>query len=147
MNKEEENLRTLFQLHHSQYQERYRSADRAVATASSLFVIMTGWVLLSEQDLNGHVKLLISVFVPMIALMAGIRAYMGANLATRIAKVIKKLNIAMRLHEVNVYLPGDTLYPEDWKSFGEKSTWGIIANILQIVVTTIMCLIVIWLKQ
>ncbi len=146
MDENRETLRTLLKEHHQQYYHKYRSADTVVRGSSGLFILMTGWILVSDKLLPFEAKWLISGFVPLVALIGCVSTYICALNATRVAKVIVKINTALQLYEDNIYLPNDSIYPTEWKSFGTRNRWGIFANCIQIMGSSAFCLIVVWLK-
>ena len=107
---------------------------------------MTGWILLSGKTIPVEAKWLISIFVPFVALLGCASTCIAAINATKVASVIVNINTALHLYDNDIYLDNQSIYPPEWKAFGTRNRWGILANCVQITGAALFCLIVVWVK-
>lgn len=139
-------LLALFKQHHTQYQSRYSGINGSVKAVTGLFVLMTGWMLLVETPVAAQVRIPVTAFVVLIASLAIARVIVLCLTVRKIAQTIVKINKALRLYDSDVYLPGESIYPEEWENFGTHNLWGIISLCVQIILMCSMCVIAVWIR-
>ena len=69
------------------------------------------------------------------------------NRICELQSIIAKIDAAFGFFEKGAYLPGESLYPENWKSFGKRRAWSAITRAATPIVFCVMVIALLWVKQ
>ena len=99
---------------------RERISKISVGTIT-LFIVIDGWLITNRQTLTGsHIILLTgSIFI-----IAGVSIYaLHARYKefSAVARLIVRIEKAMKMYEVGAYISGESLYPKEYQNLGKDS--------------------------
>ena len=87
----------------------------------TLFVVIDGWLITNRQSLTGsHAVLLIGSII----VIAGIAIYaIRARYKefSAVARLIVRIEKALKIYEVGEYIGGQSLYPDEYENLGKDS--------------------------
>ena len=135
-------LKMLFEEHHRQLASKRQKIHSIAERTTALLLIASGWMIVKDKSLPTGVHWIIIGVVAFIAGAACYTIYRNNVKYFEVARVICKINKSLSLFELNKYYPGESLYPDKWKNFGEKvSTTGFIPHWCMIIGAAALCIV------
>ncbi len=128
-------------------QELRRSAERLTIWGSGLILLLDGWFIAGDVSIGVRGRLFISLGV---VIFGGLALLLIKTLHWRyngVAHVIRKINEVQMTYANGVFLEGETLFPEYWKTFGTPK-WKepiLLVSYLALTVISLFGAIAIWL--
>ena len=133
-------LKMLFEEHHRQYQARWQGIHLAARGTVASLALISGWILLARQPPAPEIRPLLMGFVLVLTFLSGATIVSSIRNIRKIAEVIERVNIALGLYQVGRYLEGESLYPPEWRGFGTRHKWAVIANLVLLCVAAAMAI-------
>ncbi len=140
-------IHMLFELHHKQLSETRQSIRSLTEKAVGLFVLMAGWIVLSEKSPPDYLKVILVAGVVVIAVFScGILVGQTKG-RLRIASVIEKLNNYFGLYTKGLVLKDDAIYPREWSGYSSRSLMHFVGpHIATIVIVALLAIVSIIVK-
>ena len=135
-------LKMLFEEHHRQLAAARLKIHTTAERTLALLTIIAGWLVISDKPLIGGLQWILIVAITLITFGACSIIYRNNSKYYKVAKVMPKINTALGLFEPNKFYPNESIYPESWKTFGEKGIfWGVFTHYIMIIAVAILCII------
>ena len=145
--KRNEILKMLFEEHHRQLAARRQKIHSISERTLGLLMVITGWQVVTDKSLTGGLHWVIISAVIIIAGAACFTIYNNNSVYYKITPVVRKIGMALELFVPNKFLPNESIYPDDWKGFGEKGKLkGFLPHWAVIIAVAVLCIIVTVLK-
>lgn len=116
-------LKMLFEIHHRQLQERRQRIHGITQQVVSVFLVISGWRLVSRTILSSFLEGLIIFGIASIAATACYLQYNHNRTYLEIARIINRLNNAFGLFESGRYIAGQAVYEKCFEGFGQQKWW------------------------
>jgi len=149
MNKKDfEILKMLFEEHHRQLAAKREKIHNISERTTALLLVITGWLVVTENPLSKELKWIIIGAVFIIAGAACFTIYNNNRAYHKVKGVVRKINASLGLFKPNKSLSKETLYPEDWGKFGQGDKLkGFLPHWGMIIASAVLCIIVAVLKS
>lgn len=116
-------LKMLFEVHHSQLVERRQRIHGITQRVVSVFLVITGWRLVSQVVLSNFLEWLLIFGIIAITAGACYLQYNHNRTYLEIARVINRLNNAFGFFESGRYIAGQAVYEKCFEGFGQQKWW------------------------
>jgi hypothetical protein len=114
--KEIDVLKMLFAEHHRQLAEKRQKIHGVAEKTLAVFLIITGWLILTKEPLTPGVRWVIIIVAIVLAGGACRSIYTNNRSYHAIARVVGRINEALGLYEGGEL----SIYPDEWKDFGKR---------------------------
>ncbi|WP_114325838.1 hypothetical protein [Candidatus Colwellia aromaticivorans] len=87
--------------------------------AISVLVVIDGWIISNKADLIGQLSILNWAIIMIVSISTyGVQSRYKEFCA--VAKLIVRIEMAMKLYDKDEYIEGESLYPAEYKALGTK---------------------------
>jgi len=122
MNEDDDRLMMLlFSEHHRHLSETRQKIQQLTQHTIGLLCVIAGWVILSDVNSNNDLLLTLTAVIVIISVFSIATLFRFNGNYRREAQVINRLNQHFHLFEVGKYLEDQSIYPDQWKVFGNES--------------------------
>jgi hypothetical protein len=113
-------LKTLYTQQQSTAHILREKISKISTGAIGLLVVIDGWLITNKQDLaSSHVTMLmISICIIVWVALYGI--YSRYKEFSAVARLIVRIEMAMKIYESGAYIDNESLYPSEFKNLGKK---------------------------
>ncbi len=135
-------LKLLFVEHHRQLTEKRQKIHATREKTLALLLLIAGWLVLTKDPLVPGIHWVIISAVIMISAAACMSIYRNNKSYHAIARLVLRINDSLGLYEKGRFISDKSLYPADWKHFGERrEIQGALFHILAISAGAALCIV------
>lgn len=140
-------LKLLFVEHHRQLTEKRHKIHATAEKTLALLLLIAAWLVITKEPLVPGIHWVIIGAVIMISAAACKSIYRNNKSYHAIARLVQRLNDSLGLYEEGRFISDESLYPADWKLFGERrEIQGALFHVLAISAGAALCVVAAFLR-
>lgn len=93
--------------------------SKITAAGISIFIAINGWLIANANDLSAFQILMLMISVSVITVVSVYGVHARYNEFSAVASMIVRIETAMKIYEVGVFMENEPLYPMEHKSLGK----------------------------
>ena len=133
-------FKILFEEHHRQLAAKRQKIHSMTEKTLAIFLIIAGWLIFTKEPMTPGMRWPIIIVALVLAVSACSSIYTNNCSYYTIARVVRRLNEALGLYKVGTFIPGESIYPAEWKRFGERGAFkGAFFHILAVLAGAALC--------
>jgi|GEM_PF-3037613 len=144
-------LKAAYEAHKNELMQRHKM-DTTAGAATILFFLLSFRVISLYPPAAGVLSSLtikcagtiIFVMITDVAVYFMLKNY---NKICELQRIIARIDVAFGFFDKDAHLPGESLYPVEWKKFGARRSWSAFTRAALPIVLCAMVIALLWFKQ